>query len=221
MSCFTLWDKFAKRGDHTSTLLILCLTHSLHLKYRNTIIDSVSVLFCASALILCKFFCFPRLHFSPSSLKHFLCIFPTVYSSCIPSFSHPLHLIAPSAKVDWFSANLSVSAVCCLLVVPIFPSVCPPASLHLALSAFRLHLPPFSIFIQLFVRLQREWLSLSKLQSTFIYPPITSYPSHTRTCAYTNTRSSSPSDDVDHHPAIWINRQTVAAMTCKNWPEPK
>lgn len=101
--------------------------------------------------------------------------------------------------IDFF-ANLSVCPLClspCSSCPPLCLSTCLPSSL--CTSLFCLHLPAFSIFIQLFVRLHREWLSVSERQSAFIY-------THTHTLSHPL-----------YYSLIWISqlRDAAAPTWCK------
>lgn len=171
---------------------------------------------CASALIFL---------FQPAYFFH-LSSFPTLHSETLSAyFSQCLQFLyffpLPSPPSD---CSLGLSRLifcqpvrlCCWLVslsCPSLPSVCPPASLHLALRLSSVFISFFFYFYPV-VCAPAQGMTQSLWAPVHFHLPPPSRPTH-HTHKHTHTRSSSPSDNVDHYPAIWIYWETVAAMTCK------
>lgn len=147
MSNFNLFHKFAERGDHTlsDTHSRFKNTHQLILLLLHCCITAVSVCLCVQIGLF--IFALPLSYFFFNLLIFFhLSSFPTLHSETLSAyFSQCLQFLyffpLPSPPSD---CSLGLSRLifcqpvrlCCWLVslsCPSLPSVCPPASLHLAL----------------------------------------------------------------------------------------
>lgn len=128
---------------------------------------------CRSKVYFCFFFSSLRLFVRGSQYLHFFCV--TLPSSCLLGCgSGHCRLISclPACLICLLVCSLCLSDPLCL-------STCLSLSHRLSISC--LHPSASSIFIQLFFSLSGEWLRVSALRSTFIYPPASHKCSHTQT----------------------------------------